>query len=127
MLSRHTSSGSAARRELPAAQLIYVEDLTPQMDNELAKSILTPYFQSVFSDLCLRSAPPAKGQINSKSIDKVTFVEYINLPGILSDRYLALANDGAADQRINESSFLALLLRTFSSNLETKMKLAFEM
>ncbi len=127
MLSNHRSSGSVDRRELPSTQLIYVEDLTPTMDSELAKSVLTPYLQSVHSDLCLRSAPPAKGQINSKSIDKVTFVEYINLPGVLSDRFLALATQGSADQRVSEESFVSLLLRTFSSNLDTKMKLAFDM
>ena len=71
--------------------------------------------------------PPAKKEIQGKSIDKVTFVEYINLPGVFSDRFLALAENGSADSRIPEGNFLDLLLRTFSSNLDTKMKLAFDM
>jgi hypothetical protein len=112
---------------LPQTKLIYVEDLNPAMDQQLAKTVLTPYFGSVFSDLCLRSAPPTKDQLQTKSISKVTFVEYINLPGILSDRYLALATPGSVDQRINEENFVSLMLRTFSSSLDTKMKLTFDM
>jgi hypothetical protein len=63
MQTTNSQTNSAGNYELPTAQLIYVEDLNPDMDRKLAKTVLTPYFQSVFSDLSLRSTPPSKTDI----------------------------------------------------------------
>ena len=61
-----------------------------------------------------------------KAIDKVTFIEYINLPGIVSDRFHALATQGRADGRIVEDAFMSLMLQVYSSSLDTKMQLTFK-
>ena len=62
-----------------------------------------------------------------KSIDKITFIEYINLPGIVSDRFLALASGNSQEGRIYEQDFIELMLKVFSSSVETKMRLTFKM
>lgn len=78
--------------------LLYMEDFDPQVDPEFIKRELRPYFSSVFADLALRSTQSQS--IAQKTIDKVTFVEYINLPGIVSDRFHALACKGQSDGRV---------------------------
>jgi len=57
----------------------------------------------------------------------VTFVEYVNLPGIVSDRFHALACKGHKDGIVEEQSFIELMLQVFSSSVETKMRLTFKM
>lgn len=87
---------------------------------------LQPYFVGVFADLALRSStPPLNFKI--KSIDRVTFLEYVNLPGIVSDRFFLLATEGAKENRIVQEQFVNLMLRTFASSLDDKMELAFSM
>ena len=85
-----------------------MEDFDPEVDPEFIRKELRPYFSSVFADLSLRST---QSQTTSKrSIDKVTFVEYINLPGIVSDRFHALACKNNPEGRIFEDHFIELLL-----------------
>ena len=102
-----------------------MEDFDPEVDPEFIKKELRPYFSNVFADLALRSNQSQSS--SQKSIDKVTFVEYINLPGIVSDRFHALACKGQADGRVYEENFIDLLLQVFSSSVETKMRLTFKM
>lgn len=100
------------------------------LEKKFVKSILKPYFLSVFADLNLRSTvPPNQTNKNLilKSIDKVTFVEYINLPGIVSDRFYKLASVGSTDSRITEDNFVNLMLSVYSASLEKKMELVFKM
>ena len=78
---------------------------------------LRPYFSGIFSDLALRSTP-APNKNSGKSIDKVTFVEYIQLPGIVSDRFYTLATDGRTDARISEETFTNLMIQVFCSSLQ---------
>ena len=104
--------------------LLYMEDFDPEVDPEFIRRELKPYFSGVFADLALRSA---QSQGTQRSIDKVTFVEYVNLPGIVSDRFHALACKAHPDGRIYEDSFIELLLQVFSSSVETKMRLTFKM
>ena len=85
-----------------------MEDFDPVVDPEFIKKELRPYFSGVFADLALRST---QSQSNpQRTIDKVTFVEYVNLPGIVSDRFHALASKNSQDGRIYEESFIELML-----------------
>ena len=91
-----------------------MEDFDPEVDPGFIQHTLRPYFTEVFADLCLRSTrDPRSKQI--KSIDKVTFVEYVNLPGIVSDRFHAMAAKDHPDGRVHEKEFIDLLLEVFSS------------
>lgn len=105
--------------------LLYMEDFDPEVDPEFIKKELKPYFSGVFADLSLRSTQSQSAP--QRSIDKVTFVEYVNLPGIVSDRFHALASKNSADGRIYEENFIELMLEVFSSSVETKMRLTFKM
>ena len=83
-----SSMGSAGN----FVNLLYMEDFDPEVDPDFIKKELKPYFSGVFADLALRSTQSQS--IPQRSIDKVTFVEYVNLPGIVSDRFHALASKG---------------------------------
>lgn len=81
----------------------------------------------MFADFALRSTAPTNGCLPGKSIDKVTFTEYTNLPGIISDRFFALAKRDRTDNRIGEDDFLQTMFTVFSSSLDNKMKFVFQM
>lgn len=113
--------------QVPEAHLMFLEEFTPEMEKKFHKQIMHPYYKSVFADLALRSSPPPKEAKVQKSVDKVTFVEYVKLPGILADRFFSLATLGSTEQRIHEDTFVHLLSHVFSSSLDKKQELAFSM
>jgi len=96
--------------------------MSEELENKFVSLHLRPFFQTIFSDLSLRSTLSS-----TKSIDQATFVEYCNLPGILSERFFKLAVAGSADNRIHELAFLDLMLLVYGSSLQVKMKIAFSM
>ena len=78
---------------MPVVELLYMEDFDPEVDPEFIKRELKPYLSGLFADLSLRSTQSSSSS-RTKTIDKVTFVEYCNLPGIVSDRFHSLACKG---------------------------------
>ena len=104
-----------------------MEDFDPEVDPGFIKKELRPYLQGVFMDLALRSVQSTDHRDKAKSIDKITFIEYVNLPGIVCDRFHSLASKGTQEGRIYEEDFTELLLKVFSSSVETKMRLTFKM
>ena len=107
---------------------MYVEDYNAEIDDKFVNQELKPYLAGVFADYALRSTPPSSSsQYPGKSIDKVTFIEYIQLPGIVSDRFYALARRDRTDSRIGEEAFISLMLMVFGSSLDEKMKFTFKM
>jgi hypothetical protein len=60
-------------------EMIMVEDFDATIDNDFIKEKLTPYLSDLYKDLLMRSNQP-------DNIDKVTFIEYTKLPGIINDR-----------------------------------------
>lgn len=56
----------------------------------------------------------------------MTLVEFINLPGILSDRfYTLIGNNNKFDSRVVLEKFIETMQTVYSSTLEEKMQLAF--
>jgi len=98
-------------------------EISDELESKFIKLHLRPYFEGVFSDLSLRSTTSPK----KTSIDRVTFVEYCSLPGILSERFCNVAVAGSPDNRVHEHAFLDLMIEVYGSSLEKKMKLAFNM
>ena len=106
--------------------MLFLEDFDAEIDNQFVSKELKPYLSGIFADLALRSTP-APNKSSVKSIDKVTFVEYVLLPGIVSDRFYALSADGRSDGRITEDGFNNLMVQVFCSSLRSKMQLTFNM
>ena len=110
-------------------ELLFFEEFNQELDAKFLNGTLIPYFQQVFSDLALRSFPSQSESQNENqdSIDKVTFFEYINLPGILSDRFYSLLTIGSTRTRIIQRAFVHLMSQVYRSSLNKKMELAFTM
>ena len=56
-----------------------IEDFDENVDVDFVNQNLVPYLKALFNDLMMRSS-------NSNHLDKVTFIEYTKLPGIINDR-----------------------------------------
>ena len=65
---------------------------------------------------------------NSKKgyLDKVTFFEYTNLPGIINDRFFSTFA-GSKDDQICEEAFVNGFCKVYLSSIEEKLKLTFDM
>jgi len=77
----------------------------------------------VFKDLLIRT--PSKWKEEQK-VDKVTFFEYCQLPGIILDRFYHLF-DKKDTGSISEACFINTLIPVFISDLDAKMHLTFDM
>jgi len=64
---------------------IRIEDYDAFMDEKFANEVFRPYLRTLFRDLLIRSSAAQQGYI-----DKVTFIEYTSLPGIINDRFFAM-------------------------------------
>lgn len=59
--------------------MLHIEDYFAESDNKFVEQELTPYLKVLYNDLLIRSN-------QAENIDKVTFIEYTKLPGIINDR-----------------------------------------
>ena len=75
---------NSKKQSYAQSPLIRVEDFDHSTDSKCVKELIEPYLKDLYRDLCLRCDNQKKG------IDKVTFIEYCNLSGILNDRLFNL-------------------------------------
>lgn len=59
---------------------INIEDFNEDVDQKFIETILKPYLRDLYKDLLIRSN-------QQEHVDKVTFIEYTKLPGIINDRF----------------------------------------
>jgi hypothetical protein len=114
----NTSFGQAQQ------EYIQVEDYDEQLDGKFVRELMVPYMRDLYKDLALRSLAPAA--IKEKKLDKVTFIKYCNLPGIICERLLKVF-DSNNDGMITEASFIQNLTKIFISDLETRLQFTFNM
>mmetsp|Transcript_7445 Transcript_7445/g.6711 ORF Transcript_7445/g.6711 Transcript_7445/m.6711 type:complete len:100 (+) Transcript_7445:23-322(+) len=62
------------------------DDLLLQ-NEQFKKNVAIPYFKDIYKDLSERSDKKAKG------INRVVFLEYVNLPGIISERFFKIVDE----------------------------------
>jgi len=116
-----------------------IEDYDDNVDKQFIEKWATQYFRDLYNDLLMRSN-------QQDHLDKVNFIEYTKLPGIINDRlhFMFTAVKGAGKQsksgspdkaspglkgqdHVTEKSFEENLVRIFSGDLDSKMKFTFEM
>ena len=109
------------------------------MTSKFVTNHLVPYLKDLFNDLMMRSSNP-------NHLDKVTFIEYTKLPGIINDRlHFMFSHDNTLRSEssqsptfspgivkpkqdyITEESFVNNFIKLFIGNLDAKMKFTFEM
>jgi len=82
--------------------------------------VAIPYFKDIYKDLA------AQSDAKSKGINKVSVLNYSQLPGIIGERFFAvldLNSSGYVDLR----EFVHGLFKVYYSDTETKLKFAFDM
>lgn len=90
------------------------------LNEEFKKNVAIPYFKDIYKDLA------AQSDAKSKGINKVSVLNYSQLPGIIGERFFAvldLNSSGYVDLR----EFVHGLFKVYYSDTETKLKFAFDM
>ena len=89
-------------------------------NEDFKKNVAISYFRDIYKvikiykikqDLCSRSDDKQKG------INKISLLEYTNLPGILGERFFAVM-DLNNDQYVDHREFLTGLLRIYCSTFD---------
>jgi Ca2+-binding EF-hand superfamily protein len=88
-------------------------------NEEFKKNVAIPYFKDIFKDLVSQSDDKNKG------INKITLLTYTNLPGIIGERFFAVL-DLSKNDYIDLREFVHGFFKVYYSNLETKIKLSFD-
>ena len=90
-----------------------------QTNQDFKVKICLPYFKDIYKDLQERSDNSKKG------INKVSILDYAQLPGVLGDRFFdVLDSDG--NGYIDQREFLSGLFRIYCSTFDEKADFIFE-
>jgi len=103
-----------------ASDRIELVDESILNNEEFKKNVAIPYFKDIYKDLVSQSDDKNKG------INKITMLNYSNLPGIIGERFVALLDLSKSDY-IDLREFVHGFFKVYYSNLETKIKLSFDM
>mmetsp|Transcript_64076 Transcript_64076/g.88617 ORF Transcript_64076/g.88617 Transcript_64076/m.88617 type:complete len:147 (+) Transcript_64076:57-497(+) len=89
------------------------------LNAEFKKNVAIPYFKDIYKDLVQQSDQKNKG------VNKVALLTYTNLPGVIGDRFFAIM-DLNDDNYVDLREFVHGFFKVYYSNLETKLKLTFD-
>ena len=103
----------------PVTDTIEMVDDTILNNEEFKKNVAIPYFKDIYKDLVAQSDEKAKG------VNKITMLQYSNLPGIIGERLFAVL-DLSKSEFIDLREFVHGFFKVYYSNLETKIKLSFD-
>jgi hypothetical protein len=84
------------------------------------KNVAIPYFKDIYKDLVGQSDDKTKG------INKITLLTYTNLPGIIGERLFAVINL-SKNEYVDLREFIHGFFKVYYSDLDTKIKLTFDM
>ena len=86
---------------------------------DFRKKVVIPYFKDIFKSLSESCADGAK------HVDKVTFLQYTNLPGVLGDRIFSIMDEDA-DGFLDLKEFINGFFKIYFSSYDTKCQLVFD-
>lgn len=91
------------------------------LNNEnFKKNVAIPYFKDIYKDLVGQSDDKKQG------INKITLLTYTNLPGIIGERFFAVM-DLSKNEYVDLREFIHGFFKVYYSDLDTKIKLSFDM
>lgn len=91
----------------------------PVQNDEFKDKVCVPYFKDIFKDLQERSDNKNKG------INKISFINYCQLPGLLAERIFAIM-DNDKNNYLTMEEFLSGFLIFYCSTFDEKLKLIFD-
>jgi hypothetical protein len=96
------------------SDMIEFVDISSDTDAaDLRKKVVIPYFKDIFKSLSESCAD------QEKHVDKVTFLQYTNLPGVLGDRVFCIMDEDA-DGFLDLKEFINGLFKIYFSSFEAK-------
>lgn len=98
---------------------LVIPDFSEIESEQFKKDYVIPYFKDIYKDLVSRSDKKSAG------INKVTIIDYCNLPGILAERFFSLL-DANNDDYIDLREFVYILFKIYYSDFDTQVKLVFD-
>lgn len=103
----------------PTLDTLVIPDFPSIQSEKFKKEVVIPYFKDIYRDLASRSDKKSAG------INRVTIIEYCNLPGILAERFFDLL-DANNDEYIDLKEFVYVLFKIYYSNFDEQVKLTFD-
>lgn len=94
------------------------------IDGRFVSEFLHPYFTDLYKDLALRAITSVG--IKERKVDRIAFLQYCNLPGIINQRLIKILDPESRDI-IELSNFIKVLTKIFASDLDTRMRFTFSM
>lgn len=88
--SPRSAQHSASAPGFQLSEDIVIEELSVELNKEFVKTKLKKYFKDLYKDLSTIKSVPTTG--GAALLDKNAFIEFINCPGIVSDRLFALVS-----------------------------------
>lgn len=98
---------------------LVIPDFSEIESEQFKKEVVIPYFKDIYKDLASRSDKKSAG------INKVTIIDYCQLPGILAERFFSLL-DANQDEYIDLREFVYILFKIYYSNFDNQVKLVFD-
>ena len=98
---------------------LVIHDFSSIESESFKKDIVIPYFKDIYRDLASRSDKKSSG------INKVTMIDYWQLPGILAERFFSLLDDNN-DSYIDLKEFVYVLFKIYYSDFDEQVKLVFD-
>ena len=108
-----------SKEEAPQTETIEMIDEAILNNEEFKKNVAIPYFKDIYKDLVAQSDDKTKG------INKVTMLQYSNLLGIIGERFVSVLDLSKSDY-IDLREFVHGFFKIYYSNLETKIKMSFD-
>lgn len=98
---------------------IVIPDFSEIESEQFKKEVAIPYFKDIYKDLASRSDKKSAG------INKVTIIDYCQLPGIMAERFFSLL-DANNDEYIDLREFVYILFKIYYANFDNQVKLVFD-
>lgn len=90
------------------------------LNEDFKKNVAIPYFKDIYKDLS------AQSDAKSKGINKVSILNYSQLPGIIGERFFAVL-DLKSSGYVDLKEFVHGFFKIYYSDTETKLKFAFDL
>lgn len=107
-------------QQTPTTETIELVDDAILNNEEFKKNVAIPYFKDIYKDLV------AQSDCKDKGINRITLLTYTNLPGIIGERFAHVLDLSKTDY-VDLREFVHGFFKVYYSNLETKIKLSFDM
>ncbi len=104
---------------------LIIEDFNETSDAGLTRDCLVPYLRDLYSDLIIRCIQPRA--VKAQMLDKITFLQFTCLPGIVAERLFTIMDQKDQFGCISQLDFIETLTTIYIGDFKSRAKLLFEL